>query len=256
MTLFRVLSGFLLFTFSLLAIISLQQKQVEVITENINPNYKQKEDKEKVVLELQKKMPRLGFKNLWADWNYLQFIQYFGDTPARNETGYTLVPEYFELIVKDDPRFIEALFTLSTANSLYAVSPVTTVKLLNQVVGKIRPEDNLLSPYLWSYKGVDEMLFLGDSQGAQRSYEIAAEWALRTNAPDKEAVAQRNRETAQYLATNPESKKARVAAWMFILRGGINEETQKLAIREIRALGGKVSLTEEGRLEIEFPEED
>lgn len=256
MNLLPLLSGFLLFTLSLVGVISLQQKQVQVITENLDRNYKQEEDKEKVALELQKKMPRLGFDNLFADWNYLQFIQYFGDTPAREEVGYTLVPEYFEAIVKDDPRFVQALLTLSTANTLYGVSPVTTVKLLNEAVSQIKPEDNPMSPYLWSYKGVDEMLFLGESQEAQKSYETAAEWALRTNDPDKEAVAQRNRETAEFLATNPDSKKARVSAWMFILAGGINEETQKLAIMEIRALGGKFSLTEEGMLKVEFPEED
>jgi len=256
MALLRFTFGIVLFLVSLIGIVSLQEKQISIITGERDENYFQQEEAERVLLGIQNKMPRFGFDNLFADWNYLQFIQYFGDTSARDETGYTLVPKYFELIVKDDPRFVQAMMILSTANTLYGVSPVTTVKLLNEAVSKIKPEDHPLSPYLWSYKGVDEMLFLGESQEAQKSYEMAAEWALRTTDPDKEAVAQRNRETAEFLATNPDSKKARVSAWMFILTGGINEETQQLAIKEIQSLGGKLSLTPEGYLKVEFPEED
>lgn len=241
---------------SLGGITFLQQKQIRTITENVDRNYQQEAEADRLFLQIQTKMPRLGYNNLWADWNYLQFIQYFGDTPARNVTGYTLIPKFFQEIVKDDPRFVNAMLPLSTANTLYAVSPLTTVKLLNQALAQITPEDHPRTPYMWSYKGVDEMLFLGDSQEAQKSYETAAEWASRTSDPDKEILIQRNRETAEFLANNPDSKKARVAAWMFILTGGINEETQKLAIREIRSLGGKVSLTEEGRLKVEFPDED
>lgn len=256
MALWRSVFPVILSLLSLIGIVSLQQKQMAMIRGEGEQNYLQQEEAERLLLGVQKKMPRFGFENLLADWNYLQFIQYFGDTAARDETGYTLVPEYFGLIVKDDPRFVPALLTLSTANTLYGVSPVTTVKLLAEAVSKIKPEDHPLSSYLWSYQGVDQMLFLGNSLGAKKSYEMAAQWALRTNDPQREAVAERNRETARFLAQNPDSKKARVAAWMFILRGEINEDTQRLAIREIQSLGGKVSLTAEGYLRVEFPEED
>ncbi len=256
MRLLSLVATFISLAVSLVGVAFLQSKQLRAITEDINPNYQQEAEKQRIFLEMQTKMPRFGFKNIWADWNYLQFIQYFGDAPAREMTGYSLIPQFFATIVKDDPRFIKAMLMLSVTNSMYAASPKTTVKLLNQVLQEITPELDPLSPYIWSYKGVDEMLFLGDIKGAQHSYEMAAEWALRTNDKDKEAVAQRNRETAAFLAKNPDSKKARVAAWMFILSGGINEETQKLAIREIISLGGKVTLTPEGNLKVDFPEDD
>jgi hypothetical protein len=191
-----------------------------------------------------------------ADWNYLQFIQYFGDTPARKVTGYQLISLYFASIVKDDPRFVSAILMLSSANSLFAVTPKTTVELIDKALQTVTPELDSLTPYLWSYKGTDEMIFLGDIKKAQKSYEMAAQWALKTNSEYKENLAKRNQEIANFLATNPDSKKARVAGWTFILSGGLNEETQKLAIQEIIELGGKVTLTPEGGIKVDFPQED
>jgi hypothetical protein len=253
---FRFFSGLLILTFSLGGVGFLQMKQLEVLTAENKINYQKQREKEQLFLQVQKNMPRFGFNNLWADWNYLNFVQYFGDTPAREVTGYDLIPEYFQAVVQDDPRFVEALLMFSTANTLYAATPQTTVRLLNQALAALSPEIHPLTPYVWSYKGVDEMLFLGDMKAAQKSYETAAEWALQTNAQDKKAVAQRNRETADFLAKNPDSKKAKVAGWSFILSSGLNEETQKLAIREIISLGGKLSVTPEGLLKVDFPEED
>lgn len=256
MGVFGFISVIITLAISLSGVISLQRWQLQKLTTDVNRNYEKEEETQRLVLKLQSKTPRLGFNNLWADWNYLQYIQYFGDNPARDVTGYTLLPKFFETIVKEDPRFVRALLSLSTANTLYGVSPKTTVKLLNQALAHITPEVDPLTPYVWSYKGVDEMLFLAEIKAAQNSYQMGADWALKTNAEDKEAVAKRNQETADFLANNPDSKKARVAAWMFILGGAINENTQKLAIKEIISLGGKISVTPEGNLKIEFPEED
>lgn len=256
MSLFNLVSCFLTLAVSLGGIAFIQAQQLEMMNKNVNRDYQREAEKERLFLELQPKIPRFGLENLWADWNYLQFIQYFGDRLAREKTGYLLTTEFFTSIVQDDPRFISAILMLSTSNSLYAVSPETTVQLMDQVLQQISPELDPLTPYVWSYKGVDEMLFLGDMKAAQHSYEMAAEWALKTNGKDKEAVAQRNRQTAIFLAENPDSKKAKVAGWSFILSGGLNEETQKLAIQEIISLGGKVTPTPEGGFQVEFPDQD
>lgn len=209
-----------------------------------------------MIRSLQSKLPTLGFDNLVADWNYLQFIQYFGDNDARKATGYGLIPTFFEVVTKNDPNFIQAILMLSTANTMYALTPTVTVKMLDKAAQRIDPRFNTLAPYLWSYKGMDEMLFLGDVKSAQKSYEKAAEWALKTNAPDKEALAQRNQETAEFLAKNPDSRKARIAGWTFLLSNPINKETQELAIKQILALGGKINLLPQGDIQVLFPEED
>ncbi|WP_069791678.1 hypothetical protein A5482_007985 [Cyanobacterium sp. IPPAS B-1200] len=241
---------------SVIGILTLQKGQLEADIELDEEYYQQQNQLNRLVLDIQTKAPSFGFDNLKANWNYLQYIQYFGDNPARQVTGYPLLPKYFEIIVNNDPRFVRALLSLSTANTLYAVSPKITIRLLDQALEQISPTLDPLTPYIWSYKGVDEMLFLGDITAAKKSYQTAAQWALQTDSPDKEAVAARNLETVQFLEQNPDSKRARVAAWMFILGNGLNEETQQLAIEQITALGGTVTLTPEGNLQVEFPEED
>lgn len=241
---------------SALGILSLQQGQLQADAELDEEYYRQQDQLNRFFLSIQTQAPSLGFDNLKANWNYLQYIQYFGDNPARQVTGYPLLPQYFQLVVDNDPRFVRALLSLSTANTLYAVSPKITIRLLDQALEQISPELDPLTPYIWSYKGVDEMLFLGDIPAAKNSYQTAAQWALQTDAPDREAIAARNLETVEFLEQNPDSKRARVAAWMFILGNGLNEETQQLAVEQIRALGGSVTVTPEGRLQVEFPEED
>jgi hypothetical protein len=244
------------FSLSLGGIIFFQEKQLQAKIETTSQTRKAEEEAERLFLNIQANVPSFGLENLRADWNYLQFIQYFGDTPARELTGYSLIPDFFKVIVKDDPRFVRAMLFLSTANSIYAASPGITVKLLDQALQKISPEIDPLTPYLWSYKGIDEMLFLGDIKASQKSYEMAAQWALKSKNQDRQLIAQRNLEIAAFLAQNPDSRKARVGAWMYILRGAINKETQRLAIREIKALGGKVSINSEGLWQVDFPEKD
>lgn len=167
-------------------------------------DYTQEEQSIKVVLDLQKNLHSFGFDNLLANWNFLNFIQYNGDTEARDKIGYSLTPDFFETIVDRDPRFVQAYLILSTANSIYAARPDKTVPLLNRVIQSISPETSTLAPYVWIYKGVDEILFLGDIKAAQNSYDTASKWfGIQGN----EYMSVQTRETAKFLATNPDAKK-------------------------------------------------
>ena len=240
----------------LTGVVTLQERQLKQTEDAKNNSYLTEEKSSKVFLDIQKRMPTFGFDNILADWNFLRFIQYFGDTPAREQTGYSLIPEFFEVMVKKDPRFIKADLFLSTANSLYAARPDITVKLLNQVLQTISPQLDPLASYVWTYKGVDEMLFLGDTKAAKHSYEMAAKWGLERGDEIGKEIAARNAETAAFLEKNPDSKRAQVSAWATVLSGGIDQETQQRAIREIRSLGGRVSVTPQGQLVINLPEED
>jgi hypothetical protein len=256
MKIIHILITFLSIGASLTGVIFLQEKSLQQNSQIPSELYKAETKADQVLLEIQARTPTLGFDNILADWNLLKFIQYFGDISARKQTGYELTPQFFQAIVKNDPRFTQALLMLSSANSLYALSPQKTVELLNQALTSITPQLSPLAPYIWTYKGVDEMLFLGDSKAAQHSYEMGAKWALERGGEEGKAVAKRNSETAQFLATNPNSKKARTASWMSILGNAINEETKQRAIKEIIALGGKVSINNNGEIAITFPEKD
>lgn len=132
----------------------------KIISKNqVNIDSVQEEQSTKIWLVTQKNIPSFGFDNLIADWNFLNYIQYFGDEPAREKTGYSLVTDFFEEIVNRDPRFIQAYLQLSTANSIYAGRPDKTVTFLNQILQFISPETSSLASFIWIYKGIDEILF-------------------------------------------------------------------------------------------------
>ncbi len=181
-------------------------------------------------------LPTLGFSNLLADGAFLSFIQYFGDTPARNRTGYGLVPDYFQLIVRRDPRFVSAYLYLSTACSLYAGRPDRTVALMNQGLASLSPQVPQ-AYYLWQYKAVDELLFLGQPRTASQSYATGARWARIAG---NDLVATSAQQAAVLLQHRPDSKQVQVGAWGMLLTTSPDPRVRALAVARIRALGGKV----------------
>lgn len=211
---------------------------------------------ERLRLNLLQKIPAFGFDNVLADWMFLNFLEYFGDDEARAVTGYSLSPDYFEIIVDHDPRFLGAYTGLSTSISLYAARPETSIALMDKglkfMSSKIPPK----SYYVWRQKGIDELLFLGNAQAARHSFENAAKWASVYSNPESRTVAELSRKTAEFLTRNPKSKSAQVAAWVMVLNNAIDDRTRKIAIDRIEALGGKVNITPEGKLMIQAPRAD
>jgi hypothetical protein len=254
---FKKLIPYLTIILGIAGIFFIQKQSLKLYNRSNNQiDHFQTEQQLKTVLEIQKKMPVFGFHNLFADWQFLQFIQYFGDNEARNQTGYPLVADYFEIISDHDPRFVNAYLILSIANSIYAGRADVTVPLMNKILQSLTPETHPLGNFLWTYKAADEILFLGDIPAAKHSYEMAAEWALARGDEDGKIIAARNQETANFLAQNPNSKKAQVGAWTNILNSVFDDQTRNRAIEEIKSLGGQVFLTPEGKFQVKLPEID
>jgi hypothetical protein len=216
--------------------IKLQEKQLT------KEEYLQKEQATKVSLDLLKKMPSFGFDNLLADWVFLDFIQYFGDNQAREKTGHSLSGDYFDFVVKKDPRFVLAYLLLDPATTLFAGQPQKSVAIMSEGVKFLSPQLPL-SYSVWVYKGVNELLFLGDTKAAQKSYQTAANWASFHHDQSSRRIKQRAEETAQFLAKNPNSKQALISSWLLILGNARDQQTQQLAITQIKKLGGKVIIT-------------
>lgn len=211
---------------------------------------------ENLRLNLLKKMPSFGYDNFIADWTYIDFLQYFGDDEVRDKTGYSLSPEYFEVILERDPRFLEAYLSLSSSTSLYAAMPERSVKLMEKGLKSLSPWVPEKSHYVWRYKGIDELLFLGNAQAAQASFSKAANWASNLSDEESQLAAYLSQKTAEFLSRNPNSKFARIATWSMVLNNKVDERTRKRAISEIESLGGMVITTPEGRQQIKFPEKD
>ncbi len=216
----------------------------------------QEVESEKLRLNLLQKTPVFGFDNLIADWTFLNFLTYFGDDDARSKTSYALSPDYFKIIVDRDPRFLKAYIGLSTSISMYAAMPQESVALMEKGLKSMSPHTPPKSYYVWRYKGIDELLFLGDAKAARQSFEKAAEWASTYSDEESKAIAQFSRKTAEFLSRNPNSKLAQVNAWAMVLSNTTDKRSQQIAINRIEALGGKVVITAEGTVRIQPPPAD
>lgn len=211
---------------------------------------------DKVRLALLKKAPSLGFGNLIADWTFLSFLQYFGDEPARQKTDYLLSPDYFEVILGHDPYFIPAYTFLSTSTSIYAGLPDRSTALMKSSLQSLKPNVPPQSYTVWRQLGIDQLLFAGDAQAARQSFLTAAQWAAQSADPTSRTTARLSQQTADFLATNPNSKTAQVAAWVMVLTNAPDGRTRATATQRIEALGGKISQNPDGTFRVQPPAKD
>ncbi|GFE68463.1 hypothetical protein [Chroococcus sp. FPU101] len=223
----------------------LQQTRINVVTSQLSSrDFQQEANTDKIQVNVLKNMPAFGLKNLLADWSLLQFIQYYGDEEARKVTGYELSPDYLDIIVKNDPRFVKSYLLISPASSINAGLPQRTILAMNQGLEKLNPQ--ISDAYLiWLYKGVDELLFLGDIPAAKHSYTMAADWAKIANNPRLEQAA---RGTVEYLSNNPDSSQAQVGAWFLVWVNSRDKNTRTMAQNMIEKLGGKIVMGEHGQV--------
>jgi len=241
---------------SLAGIILLQYHEIpKKDTELTTTEYQAQEKEEKLKLNFLGKTPALGLDNLLADWVYLQFIQYFGDTDAREKTGYSLIPEYFSHVVNHDPRFVDAISQLEVATSLFAALPEKSVELLGQALKNMPPKlTTRIAPYyLWRAKGNNELLFLGNLSATKESYTKAIEWAEKYDDDDSRKIIDISRKSIQFLEKNPDSKLARIGAWVGVLSNRPDPKTIKRVIQQIEILGGKVTTTADGQVIVQVP---
>lgn len=211
---------------------------------------------EKVQLELLAKAPTFGFDNVIADWAFLQFLQYFGDIPVRQRTDYRLSPEYFEVIVPHNPRFLSSYFFLTISTSLYAGMPERSVALMSEGLDSLSPE--VFGAYfVWRNKAIDELLFLGDGEAARQSLLMAAEWADQSPTdPRAASTAAASRQMAESLRQNPKSKSAQFASWMTVLSTAPDAQTRRIAVDRLKGLGAQFVERPDGNYDIIPPRED
>lgn len=255
----KTLFGVMVVISCLTSIFFLQEDKLESLTQEAALSKEQairQEQETNAQLNFLSRIPSFGFDNLIADWAFLQFLQYFGDQEARNKTGYGLSPEFFEIIISRDPKFLRAYPFLSSSVSIYAGKPERTVELLEKGLQSLSPETTPRAYYLWRYKATDELLFLGNGQAARKSFEKAAEWANLSSDPESQAVAQASRQTARFLAKNPNSKRAQVNAWLMVLINAPDDPTRQLAVKRIQQLGGRVSINRQGEVKVKLPMTD
>jgi type II secretory pathway pseudopilin PulG len=211
---------------------------------------------EQLRLALLQNSPSFGFDNLIADWTFLNFLQYFGDTEARRKTDYTLSPEFFEVILKRDPYFLQSYNFLSTSSSIYAGLPDRSIRLMKTALESLKPGVLPNAYQGWRQLGIDQLLFNGDAEAARQSFLRAAELAAQSPLPESQASAQFSRQTADFLAKNPDSKTAQVAAWVMVLSNAPDDRTRQTARQRVEDLGGKIIPNPDGTFAVQPPAQD
>lgn len=207
-------------------------------------------------LSLLRVMPDLGFRNLVADWTFLNFLQYFGNGDYRKVTGYGLSGDFFDVIIDRDPYSYLPYLYLSSSVSLFAGQPERAVTLQEKGLEQLSPTIPPESYFIWRHKGTDEILYLKDYEAAARSHEIAADWAERSPHPGAEQDAVTLRRTAQFLQSQADATQVQVSAWVQVLSYAPDEKTRAVAIQNIEELGYEVVPNDQGGYSIEPKQND
>ena len=184
-------------------IIILQKPQLKEKQQVDIKEYNRQESKEQITANLLAKTPSFSYDNLIANWAFLKFLAYFGDGEVREQVGYAATSSYFKAVVNKDSRFIKAYFFLSPATSAFAGDPELSTSLIEKGLASITPLSHPDSYFLWIYKAVDELLFLGDSTAAKRSYEKGIEWAGYYDNDRSKAVSSRMKQMSEFLQIIP-----------------------------------------------------
>lgn len=240
----------------LLAVVWLQGQRLQTMQSTEAqplPILQLQDQRDQAQLLLRRRMPTFGYDNMIANWTFLNFLQYFGNMEVRGQLGYRLSPEFFEVIVDRDPRFFMPYLYMSSSISIYSGMPERTVEIMDRGLAVMTPQIPENSYFVWRNKAIDQLLFLGDSEGARQSFEIAADWADQSNDPD---VAQLSRQTAAFLAQNPSSREAQISGWIQVATNAVDDITFDLAIERLESLGAEILWAERGSVSVRYRTDD
>jgi hypothetical protein len=221
-----------------------------------NPSLKeldprQAQQQEALQVQMLRRSPTLGFDNLIANYAFLKWVQYFGDEEIRDQVGYALNKDYFEIITRLDPRFVEMYPFISTAVSFAQGEPEIGIQLMERGIASLSPEINPKSFLVWRFKGLDQLLLLGDIPGSIHSHEMAAQWSIGT---EYEGYSELYQDAANFLRTEPDSTGVRLWSWNQVYQSSMNESVRQRAEQEMLNLGAEKQITEQGQVRFVLPD--
>lgn len=202
-------------------------------------------------LKLLQTLPTLGFDHVIANWAFLDYLQYFGDSAARQQSGYGAIGDYFDLIVARDPRFLAIYPFLSAGVSYYAGQPERAIALMEKGSESMSPRVQPQAFWIWRFVAFDRFLLLGDNAGAVRAFEQAAAWAGETTEfKDFEPFFMK---TARALRRDINSLPVRFYAWNSVYQEAIDAPIRERAERELILLGAQKQKNRAGQVIFVLP---
>ncbi len=138
---------------------------------------------------------------------------------------------------------------LSGTLSYQLGEPNQAIQMIDRGIAALSPSIDPKSYQLWRYKGLDQLLLLGDVPGSIRSHEMAAKWAQNT--PDQGLVPI-FQQVVDFLRKDPNSVPVRLQSWATIYSQAAqvdDKQTQARAKQEIEKLGWQLQV-KDGRLHL------
>lgn len=232
-----------------IGVVGLQRQVIEQAT-NVPENAEVLQDRMQVTLNLLGHLPSLGFDNAIANWAFLSYLQYFGDVATRAQTGYGLNDDFFDLITARDPRFLEVYPFATAGISYYLGDPETTIAYMERGTNALSPQVRPDAFWLWRYKAIDQLLLLGDTDGAEYSMLQAADWARQVG---ETKMADFFQGTANFLHNDPDSVPVRFYAWLSVYQEAVDAPIRKRAEDELLLLGAVRRQLPDGRVTFQLP---
>lgn len=237
-------------TILMAAIIALQGMKIPEIRAGFSDEYVVRKEQNFAIAS---GMKAIGFGDLAASWLWLEFVQYYGDTPRRRQEGYSLTYDYLEKITQLDEQFLGAYRYVSPAVAFSAGQPEQAQELLRKGVRAMEPHSQPQAYRLYLDMAVHAFLLLGDPEAGRAAYYAAADWYEQaglegSSSPDGW------RQLGERLVTSPESRDVRFKVWLQVFNGTADPETRERALIELGELGARFQRQPNGQIQILEPE--
>lgn len=240
---YRTLTNFIVGLAACGSVLGLQLQQLDRLDQT--PNYELTAQTEATRLTALRNSPTLGFEALVADWTFLSYLQYFGDDEARAVSGYDLAADYLDRVTNLDPRFLFAYLFVSPGVSYYQGQPERAITLFDRGLAALSPQIHPNAFIVPKFKALDLFLLLGDVPGAIAAYQQTAEWVEGTPFADYRPGLE---QTIAYLKANPDSLEAQYIGWSDVYTNAIDAVVRDRAAAELRSLGSREIILEDGSI--------
>jgi len=193
------------------------------------------------------KLTSLGFDRILADFFWLSFVGYLGDSGKRRLDHFELADRYIELIVGLDPQFLDAYWFAAFTIGGELRNPKRASEILEAGI-----EANPDSWHLPFIAGINQYLYAGNEVLAAKYYRVAAkypgapEWLLRqaqildSDAPHlvKQADSWMNIcRCAQAVAVREHARKQCIWLWVQVYKNAPNDAYRNRAREVLKELG-------------------
>lgn len=201
----------------------------------------EQDSSEEITLDTLEKLPNLGNRNLVADFLWLRFSQYFGDTQARAKSGYGLSYKYLKAITDKDPHFANA-YRIANLAIAYKMGRTDLAEALLIKGIRANPDAYLL----WQARGFLHFLYTGDIAKAVYSFRRNAGLAVAVGGNRLQYWGNYWFAMSRYLEVSKSNVWTRRQIWMEVYTNASDAITKGLALAQLGKLG--VFQSKDGRL--------